>query len=165
MNYIIKYVSGEPCFDTLGVIKLGCAQSVPINDRIYAQAQLGRNDDCLFVRIISFETKPTADARLTVVLCNGAGELRLSVTANGQVEARCGEDNLTPQVTAYITQGEDLQGEYWAGVLLFPLDALLAALGTDKSALPLALSGNILRENPALSCAAPVNEPAVFTLK
>ncbi|WMJ82977.1 hypothetical protein ACS3UN_00880 [Oscillospiraceae bacterium LTW-04] len=165
MNYMIKYVSGEPCFDALGVIKLSCAQSVPINDRIYAQAQLGRNDESLFVRIISFETKPAANARLTAVFCLGERELRMTVTAGGQAEAYCGDSDLTAQMTAYIKQGEDLQGEYWAGVLLFPLESLFAALDTDKTALPMTLSGNILRENPALSCAVPTNEVVAFTLK
>lgn len=165
MKYIIKYVSGEPCFDALGVIKLGCAQSVPINDRIYAQAQLGCNDDSLFIKIISFETKPTEDARLTAVFCLGDRELRMTVTADGQAQARCGGSDLTAQMTAYITQGEDLQGEYWSGVFLFPLDALFAALGTDKNALPLTLSGNIFRENPAISSAVPIDESAIFTIK
>lgn len=165
MNYMIKYVSGEPSFNTLGVIKLGCAQSVPINDRIYAQAQLGRNDDCLFVRILSFEPKPVDTARLSAALCHGGRTLQLSVTASGQAAARCGDDDLTSKMTAYITQGEDLQGEYWAGVLLFPLNALFAALGVDKSTLPLTLSGNILRESPALSSAAPLEETVTFILK
>ncbi|MEA5137292.1 MAG: hypothetical protein VB035_14260 [Candidatus Fimivivens sp.] len=165
MNYIIKYVCGEPCFDALGVIKLGCAQSVPINDRIYAQAQLGRNDDSLFIKIISFETKPAEDARLTAVFSFGDRELRMTVTASGQAQAFCGSSDLTAQMTAYITQGEDLQGEYWSCVFLFPLEMLLSAFGTDKNALPLTLLGNIIRENPAVSSAVPTNEKAIFTMK
>ena len=165
MNYMIKYVSGEPGFDALGVMKLDCAPAVPVNDRIYAQAQLGRNDDCLFIRILSFETQPAADARLTAMLCCGEKKLRLSVTADGRAQALCGTDDLTASLTSYITHGEDLQGEYWAGVLLFPLDALRAVLGADKNALPLAFSGNILREHPALSSAAPAGEAVAFTLK
>ncbi|HWP51139.1 MAG TPA: hypothetical protein VN626_05495 [Clostridia bacterium] len=165
MNYVIKCVPGQPSFDTLGVIKLGCAQSVPINERIYGQAQLGRNEDSLFVRVLSFEPKPVDTARLSAVFCLGSKTLQLSVMSNGQAEARCENDNLTSQMTAYITQGEDLQGEYWAGVMLFPLKGLFAALGADKNALPLNLSGNILRENPALSSAAPLNDTVRFTLK
>lgn len=164
MDYIIKYVPGEPCFDTLGVMKLRCAQTVPINDRIYAQAQLGRNDDCLFIRILSFEPKPAANARLSAIFCHGGKELRLSVTADGTAAARCGTDDFTARMTAYITQGEDLQGEYWAGVLMFPLDTLLAALGMDQGGSLPTLSGNILRENPALSSAAPIDEVIIFSL-
>lgn len=165
MNYIIKYVSGEPCFDALGVIKLSCTQTVPINDRIYAQAQLGRNDDSLFIKIISFETKPAENAQLTAVFRLDDREMRMTVTAGGQAKASCGGSDLTAQMTAYITQGEDLQGEYWAGVLLFPLNVLFAALGADKNALPLTLSGNIFRENPAISSAVPIDETAIFTIK
>lgn len=164
MNYTIKYVSGEPCFDTLGVIKLRCAQSVPVNDRIYAQAQLGRNDDSLFVRITSFETKPAANACLSAVFSFGERQLRIAVTAGGQARAYSGEKDLTAELTAYIKEGEDLQGEYWVGVLLFPLQSLFTALGMDKNALPVALSGNILRENPALSRAALGGETVTFML-
>lgn len=165
MNYVIKYVPGEPCFDTLGVMKLGCAPTVPVNDRIYAQAQLGRNDDSLFIRILSFEPAPAADARLTALLGRGEKELRLSVTADGRAQARCGARELTANLTSYITRGEDLQGEYWAGVLLFPLKSLFAALGADQSAPPLALTGNILREQPALSSVVAVGETVSFMLK
>ncbi|MFV0498390.1 MAG: hypothetical protein ACK5L0_09545 [Candidatus Fimivivens sp.] len=165
MNYVIKYVSGEPCFDALGVIKLGCAQSVPINERIFAQAQIGRNDDSLFVRIISFETKPMATARLTAIIGFGERALHMTVTADGQAKAYCGDSDFTAQMTAYIKQGEDLQGEYWAGVLMFPLKSLFLALGTDKSALPLTLWGNILREYPACSRAVAANETGTFTLR
>ncbi len=164
MEYRIKYVAGEPCFDTLGVIKLGCMQSVPINDRIYAQAQLGRNDDSLFVRILSFEPKPLETARLTAEFRYAGKVLRLSVTAAGLAEARCGAVDLTPQMTAYLSQGEDLQGEYWAGVMLLSLDAFFTALDVDKTVLPLTLTGNILRENPALSAAAPAGETVTFAL-
>lgn len=164
MNYTIKYLQREPCFDTLGVMKLNCAAAVPVNDRIYAQAQLGRNDDSLFIRIISFEPRPAAETRLTAVLGCGERQLRLSVTADGQVQAQSGSEDLTDHLTAYITRGEDLQGEYWAGVLLFRLGALLTALGADQNALPLALSGNILREHPALSAAALPGETVHFIL-
>lgn len=165
MNYAIKYVPGEPCFDTLGVMKLGCAPTVPVNDRIYAQAQLGRNDDSLYIRILSFEPAPVADACLTAVLCRGEKELWLSVSADGRAQAHCGAQELTADLTSYITRGEDLQGEYWAGVLLFPLKSLFATLGADQNALPLTLSGNILREHPALSSAAMAGETVSFTLK
>ncbi len=164
MNYRIKYVSGEPCFDALGVIKLSCVPTVPVNDRIYAQAQLGRNDDSLFIRILSFETRPAANARLSAELCYGGKMLSLSVTADGRAQADCGERELSTDLTAYITRGEDLQGEYWAGVLLFPLETLFTALGADGSALPLTLSGNILREHPTLSSAVPLGETVIFTL-
>ncbi len=164
MNYIIKYVPGEPCFDTLGVMKLCCTPEVPVNDRIYAQAQLGRNDDCLFIRILSFETRPVAQARLTALLCYGEKELRLSVTADGQAQAHCGAEDLTVSLTSYMTHGEDLQGEYWAGVLLFPLKTLYAVLGAAHNTSPLALSGNILREYPALSSVVPVGDAIAFTL-
>ncbi len=164
MNYRIKYVPGEPCFDTLGVIKLNCAPTVPVNDRLYAQAQLGRNDDSLFIRILSFETRPAANARLSAELCYGDKVLSLWVTADGQAQAHCGARDLTTDLTAYITRGEDLQGEYWAGVLLFPLKTLFTVLGADGGALPLTLSGNILRENPALSSAVALGETVAFTL-
>lgn len=165
MNYSIRYVPGEPCFDALGVIKLSCAPTVPVNDRIYAQAQMGRNDDSLFIRIISFETQPAANARLTSELCYGEKALSLSVTTDGQAQASCGAQDLTTDLTAYITRGEDLQGEYWAGVLLFPLKALFAVLGADSSTRPLTLSGNILREHPALSSAVPLGEVVAFTFQ
>lgn len=165
MNYNIKYIHGEPSFDALGVINLSCEAFVPVNERIYAQAQLGRNDDCLFVRIASFETSPTSDACLTAVLCRGEKELCLSMSFGGQVTAKCQTKDLSHCLTSYITRGEDLQGEYWAAVMLLPLETLFAVLGADKQDLPLVLSGNILRENPARSSAAPVGESVVFTIE
>ncbi|MPN30805.1 hypothetical protein SDC9_178276 [bioreactor metagenome] len=102
---------------------------------------------------------------MTAEFCYAGKTLRLSVTAGGQAEACCGWDNLTTEMTAYISQGEDLQGEYWAGVMLLSLDALFTAFAVDKAALPLTLTGNILREDPALSSAAPADETVTFTLK
>lgn len=164
MNYPIRFIDGEPRFDTLGVIKLCCDHSVPVDDRIYAQAQLGHTSDCLFARILSFETKPANEAILSVVLCHNGKELQLSVFADGSASARCGETILTDAMTSYIIQGEDLQGEYWGAVMLFSLDRLLTVFGVDSSAMPLELSGNVLREHPALSCATPANESVAFTL-
>lgn len=45
MDYPISVMQGEPCFDSLGVIKLRCEPSVPVNDRIFAQAQAGRTPE------------------------------------------------------------------------------------------------------------------------
>ena len=58
MDYPISVIQGEPCFDSLGVIKLRCEPSVPVNDRIFAQAQAGRTPELCFTRIWSFETAP-----------------------------------------------------------------------------------------------------------
>lgn len=164
MKYPIRFIDGEPRFDTLGVIKLCCDQSVAVDDRIYAQAQIGRSSDCIFARVLSFETKPNNEATLSVVLCHNSNELRLSVSADGSASARCGETILTDAMTSYIIQGEDLQGEYWGAVMLFSLDRLLSVFGVDSSSIPLELSGNVLREHPALSSASPINEPVTFNL-
>ena len=39
MEYKIRFVPGNPKFDTLGVMKLSCDSSVDINSRIYGQAR------------------------------------------------------------------------------------------------------------------------------
>lgn len=164
MNYSIRFIEGEPRFDNLGVIKLCCDRSVAVDDRIYAQAQLGRTSDCFFARILSFETKPSNEAKLSVVLCYNKKELRLSVSADGSALASCGDTALTNFMTSYIVQGEDLQGEYWGAVMIFSLDKFLSTFDIDLSNIPLELTGNVMREHPALSSAAPANDLVTFTL-
>lgn len=164
MNYNIRNIPGEPRFDVLGVIKLGCDTSVDINDRIYAQAQLGRNEDVIYIRILSFEPKPAPNAILCATFSLNNRTLTLAVGADGVAHAQSDEVNLASHLTAYGVQGEDLQGEYWGVVMLFPLEHLFLALGVDKPELPLSLSGNIFRKNPAVSSAVPLDETVLFKL-
>ena len=164
MNYTIRNIPGEPRFDVLGVIKLGCDASVDINDRIYAQAQLGRNEDFLYIRILSFEPKPAPNALLSAMFSMNNRTLNLSVGANGVSHAQSEEVDLTKHLTAYGVQGEDLQGEYWGVVMLFPLDQLFLILGTNEAELPLSISGNVSRSNPAVSSAVPLDETVLFKL-
>lgn len=162
MDYPILRMRGEPRFDSLGVLKLRCADTVAVNDRIFAQGQAGATDSLFFVRIWSFETAPSPQATLRAVFSHGGHTAELSVTAAGGSALLLDGRPAGELLTAYQISGEDLQGEYWGAVMMLPLDRFCGALALS---LPGSFDGNLLRENPALSSAAPAGESVRFLLR
>lgn len=165
MEYSVQSVSGEPKFDSLGVIKLRCAPAIDINSRIYAQAQVGRSQSCIYVRIWSFETSPTDSSEVCALFSNGKDELSLCATFGEQATASLNGKSLPDTLTAYLISGEDLQGEYWGAVMMFPIKRFFDIFGISEASLPATIGGNILRKNPELSSAVPLNEQLKFVIK
>lgn len=163
MSFQIKHIAGEARFDCLPVIKLCCDESIDINERVYAQAQLGRNDEELFVRILSFEPNPSKKAKLSLKLCFNGNCLEAYATAGEAYSLLINGEEAKNALTVHLISGEDLQGEYWGAVFTLSLDKALKALGLDKTSLPAALTGNLKREHPAVS-AASVSGEAEFVL-
>lgn len=164
MQQKITFISGEPDFDSLHVIKLRCEKSVDINSRIFAQAQLCRNEENLYIRILSFESRPETDSTVAALFELGENSLKLEVTFGGLAVATINGDMQLNRITAYTLRGEDLQGEYWGAVMAVPLTLLFDALAISKDNLPTALGGNIFRYNPAFSAAALKGEKLEFLL-
>lgn len=164
MEYPISAMPGEPRFDSLGVIKLRCEPSVPVNDRIFAQAQAGRTPELFFVRIWSFETAPAPQAVVKAVLSHAGHTVELAASAAG--EGSLLRDGAPEEgvLTAYQISGEDLQGKYWGAVLMTPYRWLAQALAFDPDA-PAVLEGNLLRERPARSSAALSGDTLRFLLR
>ena len=118
MDYPISVMQGEPCFDSLGVIKLRCEPSVPVNDRIFAQAQAGRTPELFFTRIWSFETAPAPEAAGKAVFSRAGHTVELAASAAGEASLLLDGAPREGVLTAYQISGEDLQGEYWGAVLV-----------------------------------------------
>lgn len=154
MQQIIATVSGLPDFDSLNVIKLRCEKDVDINSRIFAQAQLCQSGDSLFIRILSFEAKPTADSTAGAEFWLKDKRIGLTVTFGGEAFAVINNESRKDCFTSYVTTGEDLQGEYWCAVMTLPLKLLYESLGIEKGEQPVAICGNLYRTNPACSSAA-----------
>lgn len=164
MHYPLRPQQGEPRFDTLAVLKLDCARSVPVNLRIFAQAQLGRTKDLVFAKIWSFENDPAPETALAAVFEHGAHSLRMEVTAKGCARLLADGNPLEGKMSSYLISGEDLQGEYWGAVMMVSSDVFFEALGLDALGPPAALYGNALREHPFLSAAALPPERIVLDL-
>ncbi|PWM26516.1 MAG: hypothetical protein DBX44_00395 [Oscillospiraceae bacterium] len=162
MDYPILKTPGEPRFDSLGVLKLRCTCAVPVNDRIFAQGQVGATDSHLYVRIWSFETSPAPQATLRAVFSHNGHTADLSVTAGGESALLLDGQPAGELLTAYQISGEDLQGEYWGAVMAVPFDRFSQALGLAEQD---SFDGNLLREHPALSSAAPVGQTVRFLLR
>lgn len=163
MDYPISRMHGEPCFDSLGVIKLRCDSSVPVNDRIFAQAQAGCTPELFFTRIWSFETAPSPDGVVRALFSHAGHTVELSANAAGEAALLLDGAPVDGVLTAYQISGEDLQGEYWGAVLMVPFPWLAASLGFDAAS-PAVLTGNLLREHPACSSAVPTGESVRFLL-
>ncbi len=162
MEFSVRYISGEPSFDSIEVIKLNCDSSIDINDRVYGQAQLGRNDELFFARIWSFESEPTSASTVLLELKFGENTLTAHVSFDGTA-ALFLNGAANDKLSAYIISGEDLQGEYWGAVIMLPMPLLLEHFSLSEDALPASLYGNILRREPAVSSAAPLSQPAAIT--
>lgn len=153
MSYTIRLLEGEPSFDSLEVIKLRCTTDIPINDRIFAQAQLGRTREAFFARIWSFEPTPAPGAKLILTLSYGGRTLTVTVDANQKAALLANGEDRSDVLAAYAVSGEDLQGEYWGAGFVIPAEAFVSALGLDAIDSPAVLRGNILREHPGRSAA------------
>ncbi|MBP0981986.1 MAG: hypothetical protein J5968_07245 [Oscillospiraceae bacterium] len=164
MQQKIVSISGAPDFDSLNVIKLRCEKSVEINSRVFAQAQICRNEENLYVRILSFESQPESDSTAAALFWLGEKSLKLEVTFGGLTATTINGDLQFEGFTAYTLRGEDLQGEYWGTVMIVPLELLFDSLGISPDALPEAIGGNLFRYNPAFSAAALKGEQLEFLL-
>lgn len=167
MTYPIHLTPGEPSFDRLPVLKLRCPAGLPVDDRIYAQAQLGLTDDCFFARLWAFENEPPDQSALTVLLEGPRGLLRASVGVAGAAVLTTPDGDASDALTAYHITGEDLQGEYWGATLFVPLETFCAALGLKTLERATMLRGNVLKEHPGQSAAFLVpglagDDPASF---
>lgn len=150
---------GEPQFERLPVYKLCCDPVVPVNDRVFAQAQLCKNETHLFARIWTFETHPAADTLLSAQFTTG-GHL-LAATASLGSEASLVADGvpLRGKLTSYLFSGEDLQGVYAGALLQIPLETFFAALAADPTNLPTKQIGvNLLRQGRFVSSLMPVGQ-------
>jgi|GEM_PF-1150307 len=164
MEFSVRYIPGEPSFDSLEVIKLCCDRSIDINSRIFGQAQLGRNDELFFAKILSFESEPTAGSTVLMELGSDENSLVAKVSFDGSSELLLNDNAANDKLSAYIISGEDLQGEYWGAVMMIPLTLLFEHFSLAESELPAALYGNLIRREPALSSAAPLSERAKITV-
>ncbi|MEG2174328.1 MAG: hypothetical protein RR135_02435 [Oscillospiraceae bacterium] len=168
MHYPLRVRPGEPDFDGLPVLKLHCDVGVPINERLYAQAQLGLCERCFFVRLWAFETQPLPDSRMTVLLEGPQGQLRLSAQASGTAALLLSGCERNDALTAWSFSGEDLQGEYWGMSLLMDAGLFYQTLGLSACDRSSCIRGNILKEQPSLSALFPVapghaaDDPACF---
>lgn len=164
MEYPIHFQPGDPDFDTLPILKLVCLPSVPVAERYFAQAQLGRNEATLFVRIASFEVRPAPEATVTLRLCHRDNTLLLGLHADGSSFLTCNGTPYPAEYQAKVTTGADLQGEYWAGLFSLPWSVVEAALGY-AAGLSFPLEGNLWREHPSVSSALPLSENLTFQIK
>ncbi len=164
MQQKIAVISGLPDFDSLNVIKLRCEKEVDINSRIFAQGQICQNEDSIYIRILSFESRPTADSAAAAEFSLGEKAIKLVVTFGGTAFAEINGEKRTDCFTSYTTTGEDLQGEYWSAVIKLPLKLLFDSLGVSKGDAPLVLSGNLCRFEPEYSAAALKGEKLEFLL-
>lgn len=164
MEYGIRFISGEPKFDSLSVIKLCCETSIDINSRIYGQAQVGRSEDLLYAKILSFESEPDQNSTVWAKFEYNGKIIEFSVRFDNSAKLLVNKVDRTDALTCYITSGEDLQGEYWGAVIMLPLSVLFEGLEINESSLPITLKGNIARENPEISSAVALNDAANFIL-
>lgn len=145
MEISVRYIKGEPAFDSLEVIKLVCDRSVDINDRIFGQTQLGRNDDLLFAKILSFESEPDASSSVMLELSSGENTVCSKIFFDGRSELSVNGISANDKLSAYIISGEDLQGEYWGAVIMLPLSLIFEHFSLSEQQLPCAVYGNIHR--------------------
>lgn len=162
MQQKIALISGEPDWDSLNVIKLRCEKDVDINSRVFAQGQICRNNENLYIRILSFESRPESDSTAAAIFTSGENSLKLEVTFGGLTAATVNGSMRFDCITAYTITGEDLQGEYWGAVMIVPLKLVFEALGISNHELPITLGGNLYRYNPAYSAAALKGEQLEF---
>ena len=163
MEISVRYISGEPAFDSLEVIKLLCDRSIDINSRIFGQAQIGRTDDLLFTKILSFEADPTAASTVMLELKSGDNSLTAKVSFNGDFNLSLNGSPANEKLSAYIISGEDLQGEYWGAVIMLPLPLIFEHFSLSEENMPSPLYGNIHRCEPFISSAS-LSESVCFII-
>lgn len=128
MSGVINYFTGTPDWESATHVKLTCDVQVPVNERIFALGQIAISKDRLYCRIWSFEVNPAPETNLLWDIENAQGEhLLAKVQKNGSSLSINGEEN--ESLTAYLFEGEDLQGEYWGGVMSLPIPLVLSFLG------------------------------------
>ncbi len=153
MRCYLRKVTGPLNFDVLPVIKLECSQTVPILQRIYAQAQLACTDTDLITRLAAFESSPSQDSRFEIIFAGPAGRVAVKVDAKGFVSLITPAGEPTPLMKTRRIAGEDLQGVYWGVVLEIPLTLLYGDATIDATANHVIFKGNIYKKGPGC-CAA-----------
>lgn len=129
--YTIPRFNGEPQFDRIPVWKLTCDRQTPPNDRIFAQAQLCRNDERLFIRIWTFEPSPSPDVLLSCLISRRNHLVAATVSAGGDFALVADGEKRDTRSEAYLFTGEDLQGVYTGAVMSVPLEEILNVLASD----------------------------------
>ena len=153
MAYCIRKIEAAPDFDAIEVIKLRCDKSVLINERIFAQAQIGRNEELFFARIWSFEPQ-LPQCVLSIVMENEDKSVIIKSSAAGGQASFIVNGVSDSEITAYLFSGEDLQGIYNGVVMMVPINKVLNGLGLSEQLLPAVVKGNIVREGQSVSAAA-----------
>lgn len=151
--YPVTTLKSDLSFDKLLIEKLGCDQSVAVNDRIFALAQAGICEDSFYARIQSFECNPK-DVSLTLILEHDGNRVVATVNERGEASLEANQKKHPEALTSYLIAGEDLQGEYWGGVFVLPLAWLEGKLGCSL-AKGAKLLGNFIREGKTKSSAYP----------
>ena len=144
MNYPIKVISGEPNFEKLLVQKLCCDIAIPINSRVFAQGQMGVNEDGIFARVISFELSPK-EVSLSVKIKNKDRYFEAVINSEEVAVLKANDVEIADAMTAYITTGGDLQGEYWEAVFLIPMSVVCDSLGVKELKTGDVFTGNLRR--------------------
>lgn len=117
----------------------------------FAQARLCALPQGLGVQLWAFEAQPADQSSLRVVLGKqGMGLVSAQLWATGRLEVLCGADqaSLAPApnlCTLTPLWGEDLQGRYWGGTLVFDRTRLQALWGSDCMQPGQTLQGNLYK--------------------
>lgn len=158
---------GEPQFDRLPVLKLSCDPDTPPLDRVFAQAQLCRNESHIIARIWTFETNPAPDVLLSAQFCKNGHLLAATASIGGEASLVIDGAAKDGALTSYLFSREDLQGVYAGVVLMIPVETFFAAwqenapkTGTEHTE----VSCNLLRVGSAVSSLAPVGSWKTVTL-
>ena len=134
MEAMICTQPNPPKFDALPTYKI---TRYPLEKRDYkpfAQAQVCRTSESLWVRLWAFEAKPRPASRLEAVFAatGGEGLLRVTAWADGRWSVRSGSANGEEReldADAHPMAGDDFQGEYWGISVSIPRERAEEALG------------------------------------
>jgi len=112
----------------------------------FAQARLCALPNGLAVQMWAFEAQPAPKSSLQVVLCkHGCPVVSAQLWSSGALEVLT-DGNPTPNLcTLFPLWGEDLQGRYWGGSLVFDKAMLQTLWGDDCLEVGSILQGNLYK--------------------
>ncbi len=146
MSFKISSLADLSGADSLMVAKIIDYPLATDEYKPFAQARLCALPDGLAVQMWAFESQPADQSSLRVVLGrSGCPAVSAQLWSTGRLEALVDNTPAPDLCTLSPLWGEDLQGRYWGGSLVFDKAMLQKLWGTDCLAVGSVLQGNLYK--------------------
>ena len=145
MSFKISTLADLSGADSLMVAKIIDYPLEKAEYKPYAQGRLCLLPHGLAVQLWAFEVSPSPHSSLQVVLQKGGAALRATLWSTGKLEVLWQGQYCERICTLSPLWGEDQQGRYWGGTLVFDRAMLEEVWGSQSLTVGSSLQGNLYK--------------------